>query len=135
MNPAQARTACVGLRAKTGRAVADVLAGTSLSPEPINRTVLVLARPERPSLFQPYHEVIDRRPSTLLGHMPDEAGCPLRREMRPSMIRPSAGLPLGQFTDRPDQHKIHRSASWRIEDAAVESTSLREALWNSFGSF
>ena len=55
----KAPTACVGLRAKTGRAVAVVLAGPSKTPQPITRTELVLASPDRPSLFQPYHEVMD----------------------------------------------------------------------------
>lgn len=51
--------ACVGLRAKTGRAVGVVLAGPFQSPQPITRTELVLATPEKPSLFQPYHEVME----------------------------------------------------------------------------
>lgn len=59
MNQAQATIACVGLRAKTGRAVGVVLAGPLGSPQPITRTALVLASPEQPSLFQPYHEVME----------------------------------------------------------------------------
>jgi hypothetical protein len=39
--------------------VAVVLAGPFRSPQPITRTELVLASAEKPSLFQPYHEVID----------------------------------------------------------------------------
>jgi len=54
-----AHSACIGLRAKTGRAVAVVLAGLGKSPQPITRTELVLAIPDEPSLFQPYHQVMD----------------------------------------------------------------------------
>ena len=36
-----------------------VLAGSFQSPQPISRTELVLAGAEQPSLFQPYHEVMD----------------------------------------------------------------------------
>ena len=59
MNQAQANIACVGLRAKTGRAVVVVLAGSFKSPQPIIRSELVLATAGKPSLFQPYHEVMD----------------------------------------------------------------------------
>jgi hypothetical protein len=59
MSQAQANVACVGLRAKTGRAVGVVLAGPVESPQPIIRTDLILASPEKPSLFQPYHEFMD----------------------------------------------------------------------------
>ena len=59
MNHTQSEIACVGLRAKTGRAVGVVLAGSFKSPRPIVRTEIVLATAQKPSLFQPYHEVMD----------------------------------------------------------------------------
>ena len=59
MNEAQNAIAGIGLRAKTGRAVAVVLAGPPESPRPITRTELVLTSPGKPSLYQPYHEVMD----------------------------------------------------------------------------
>ncbi len=59
MNQAQFDIACVGLRAKTGRAVGVVLAGPCAAPHPITRTDIVLATAEKPSLFQPYHEVME----------------------------------------------------------------------------
>ncbi len=59
MNEAQTTIAGIGLRAKTGRAIAVVLAGARNSPQPISRTELVLTGPEKPSLYQPYHEVMD----------------------------------------------------------------------------
>lgn len=59
MNQAQFNIACVGLRAKTGRAVSVVLAGPCKAPQPITRSDIVLATAEKPSLFQPYHEVME----------------------------------------------------------------------------
>src|SRR4030095_14483898 len=59
MSEVQTTVACVGLRAKTGRAVGVVLAGPLESPQPITRTELVLASPEQSSLFQTYHEVME----------------------------------------------------------------------------
>jgi hypothetical protein len=52
-------TACIGLRAKTARAIAVVLAGTAASPRAVIRTEITLASPENPALFQPYHELMD----------------------------------------------------------------------------
>jgi len=52
-------SACIGLRAKTARAVAVVLAGTSGSPRAVTRTEIALASPANPDLFQPYHQVMD----------------------------------------------------------------------------
>ena len=52
-------TACIGLRAKTARAIVVVLAGTAASPHAVTRTEIALASAVNPDLFQPYHEVMD----------------------------------------------------------------------------
>lgn len=49
----------IGLRAKTGRAIAVVLEGTVSSPQVLKRTELVLADPRVPATSQPYHEVME----------------------------------------------------------------------------
>ncbi|HXU07826.1 MAG TPA: hypothetical protein VN743_02435 [Blastocatellia bacterium] len=51
--------ASVGLRAKTGRAIAVALTGPSDSPRVILRTELRLTDPSQPATSQPYHEVMD----------------------------------------------------------------------------
>jgi hypothetical protein len=51
--------AAIGLKAKTGRAVAVVLRGPADSPQLIKRTELTLHDPRVPATFQPYHEVMD----------------------------------------------------------------------------
>ena len=58
-HPSSVTTACIGLRAKTARAIAVVLAGTTASPRAVIRTAITLASPEDPALFQPYHELMD----------------------------------------------------------------------------
>jgi len=58
-HPSSVTTACIGLRAKTARAIAVVLAGTTASPRAVIRTEITLASPEDPALFQPYHELMD----------------------------------------------------------------------------
>jgi hypothetical protein len=58
-HPSSVTTACIGLRAKTARAIAVVLAGTVAMPRAVVRTEITLASPADPALFQPYHEVMD----------------------------------------------------------------------------
>ncbi|HJZ67465.1 MAG TPA: hypothetical protein VKF81_04915 [Blastocatellia bacterium] len=52
-------TVSIGLRAKTGRAIAVVLTGSSDSPRVMKRTQLTLTDPRTPATSQPYHEVMD----------------------------------------------------------------------------
>ena len=49
----------IGLRAKTGRAIAVVLGGQLDSPQVLKRVELKLADPAFPETSQPYHEVLD----------------------------------------------------------------------------
>lgn len=49
----------IGLRAKTGRAVAVVLGGRLDAPQVLKRVELKLADPAFPETSQPYHEVLD----------------------------------------------------------------------------
>jgi hypothetical protein len=53
------RIACLGLRAKTARAIAVVVAGTGESPQAFTRAEIRLSAPETPGLFQPFHRVMD----------------------------------------------------------------------------
>ena len=49
----------VGLRAKTGRAIAVVLGGELDSPRVLKRVELKISNPSFPETSQPYHEVLD----------------------------------------------------------------------------
>lgn len=51
--------AAIGLKAKTGRAIAVVLCGPSNALRLVKRSELVLTDPRIPATFQPYHEVMD----------------------------------------------------------------------------
>jgi len=51
--------AAIGLKAKTGRAIAVVLSGPTDAPQLIKRTELILTDPRVPATFQPYHKVMD----------------------------------------------------------------------------
>jgi hypothetical protein len=59
MAKAEATTASIGLRAKTGRAIAVVLAGRPTAPRVIKRFEFSVVDPAAPETFQPYHEVLD----------------------------------------------------------------------------
>jgi hypothetical protein len=51
--------AVLGLRAKTARAIAVVLAGPHPSPAAIERAELSLMSPANPATFQPFHAVLE----------------------------------------------------------------------------
>lgn len=59
MAKAEAKTATIGLRAKTGRAIAVVLAGPPTGLHVIKRFEFSVVDPAAPETFQPYHEVLD----------------------------------------------------------------------------
>ena len=52
------RRVSIGLRARTGRAIAVVLGGSSASPVVLQRAELSLVDPRLPATDQPYHEVM-----------------------------------------------------------------------------
>jgi hypothetical protein len=56
---ANTQIAAIGLKAKTGRAIAVVLLGPADAPQLIKRSELILTDPRVPASFQPYHEVMD----------------------------------------------------------------------------
>jgi hypothetical protein len=59
MNDRRSHIACIGLRAKTARAIVVVVSGSESSPHASSRTEITLSTPSTPALFQPYHQVID----------------------------------------------------------------------------
>jgi hypothetical protein len=56
---ANTNVASIGLKAKTGRAIAVALQGPAAAPQLIKRMELVLTDPCIPQTFQPYHEVME----------------------------------------------------------------------------
>ena len=51
--------AAIGLKARTGRAIAVVLSGPADSPQLVSRSDINLTDPREPATFQPYHEVME----------------------------------------------------------------------------
>jgi len=51
--------AAIGLKARTGRAIAVALRGPFEFPQVIHRSELILVDPKVPATFQPYHEVME----------------------------------------------------------------------------
>ena len=56
---AQSNRMSIGLRAKTGRAIAVVLGGSIEEPVVLLKTEIKLVDPKVPATAQPYHEVMD----------------------------------------------------------------------------
>jgi hypothetical protein len=59
MPRSNSRSVSIGLRAKTGRAIAVVLGGRFDAPQILKRVELRIADPAYPETSQPYHEVLD----------------------------------------------------------------------------
>jgi hypothetical protein len=59
MARASSNRASIGLRAKTGRAIAVVMTGPVTSPRVIKRLEFSVIDPAVPETFQPYHEFLD----------------------------------------------------------------------------
>jgi hypothetical protein len=55
----QSNLVSIGLRAKTGRAIAVVLGGSVDAPVVVTKTEISLVDPKIPETFQPYHEVME----------------------------------------------------------------------------
>jgi hypothetical protein len=55
MNARRSQIACLGLRAKTSRAIAVVVSGTGESPQAVTRAEIALSTRDTPTLFQPFH--------------------------------------------------------------------------------
>ena len=55
----ESNAASIGLRAKTGRAIAVALTGPLNSPRVIKRVEFSVVDPAAPETYQPYHEVLD----------------------------------------------------------------------------
>src|SRR5882672_3518496 len=55
----QSNLVSIGLRAKTGRAIAVVLSGSIEAPVVLLKTEIKLVDPKVPGTAQPYHEVMD----------------------------------------------------------------------------
>jgi hypothetical protein len=53
------KTAAIGFRAKTGKAIAIGLTGNKKAPEFIGRWNVLLHDPEVPATYQPHHEVME----------------------------------------------------------------------------
>ena len=51
--------ACIGLRARTARAIAVVVSGTTGAPRAVTRAEVSLGTSDTPALFQPHHQVMD----------------------------------------------------------------------------
>jgi hypothetical protein len=58
MNERRSEIACIGLRAKTGRAIVVVVAGSEASVRAVRRDEIILGTHATPALFQPYHAVM-----------------------------------------------------------------------------
>ena len=133
MRPVNTNTASIGLKARTGRAIAVVLRGPAESPEIVKRTELVLTDRRVPATSQPYHEVMDLpwgealvavRPFvSAIEHVAAQALAQLVRELQSEGIR-VLGVGIAGAADR-DLRKISNP---HIRAHAAEGVLFRQVL-------
>ncbi|HXF40905.1 MAG TPA: hypothetical protein VN687_14405 [Blastocatellia bacterium] len=125
--------ASIGLRAKTGRAIAVALGGPPDSPRVIRRTELRLTDPSQPATSQPYHEVMDlpweeakaavRKISAIVENIASKALAQLVREIEAERVT-VRGIGIAGAGNR-DLEKI---GSTHIRAHAAEGVLFRHVL-------
>jgi hypothetical protein len=125
--------ASIGLRAKTGRALVVVLAGTMDAPQVVRKLEIRLDDPRLPATSQPYHEVMEmsweesqkavRKSATAIGAIAQKALKRLIDELQAEGIRVNSVGVVGS-ADR-DLAKI---GNYHIRAHAAEGVLFRRVL-------
>lgn len=123
----------IGLRAKTGRAIAVVLGGSSDSPRVLSKLEIKLVDPKVPATSQPYHEVMDlpwaesqravRKSSTAIEAIARKALAGLIKELQ------SQGLKVyGAGVVGAKDRDLARIGNYHIRAHAAEGLLFRRVL-------
>jgi hypothetical protein len=123
----------IGLRAKTARAIAVVLGGTTDAPQVLTKLEISLADPKIPATAQPYHEVMDlpwtesqravRKSAVAIEAMARKALARLIKELQARGMRVSAVGIVGA-KDR----DLARIGNYHIRAHAAEGVLFRRVL-------
>jgi hypothetical protein len=126
-------TGAIGLRAKTGKAIAVLLAGPSQAPRPMWRNEIRLASPSLRASYQPYHAVMDlpwadavtaaRATESVIEDVASEALRGIVREAHASGIHVASAGIVG-FLDR----DLARIGNPHIRAHAAEGILFRRVL-------
>src|SRR5437667_5817680 len=127
------KTATIGLRAKTARAIAVVLRGPADSPEVLRRLELRLHDPRVPATGQPYHEVMElpwqrsqvavRKTAKLIEAVATKALSQLIREVQASELVVSAAGIVGA-----PERRLEKIGSGHIRAHAAEDVLFRQVV-------
>jgi hypothetical protein len=123
----------IGLRAKTARAIAVVLGGTTDSPLVLAKLEIALADPKIPATAQPYHEVMDlpweesqravRKSAAAIEAIARKAVARLIKELRAKGMR-VCGAGIVGAKDR----DLARIGNYHIRAHAAEGVLFRRVL-------
>ena len=123
----------IGLRAKTGRAIAVVLGGTIDAPVVVAKLEIKLADPKIPATAQPYHEVMDlpweesqravRKSAAAIEAIARKALASLIKELRADGMR-VRGVGIVGAKDR----DLARIGNYHIRAHAAEGLLFRRVL-------
>ena len=123
----------IGLRAKTGRAIAVVLGGTSEAPLVLTKSELTLTDPKISATAQPYHEVMDlpweesqkavRKSAAVIEALARKALARLIKEIQSQGLKVSGAAIVGA-RDR----DLARIGNYHIRAHAAEGVLFRRVL-------
>ncbi|MFI5316865.1 MAG: hypothetical protein ACHQ6T_14285 [Myxococcota bacterium] len=138
--------AAIGLRVKTGRAVAVLLAGSAAEPHVLERREIPLSDPAVPHSHQPYHaalELGEQRAAPLVERACEAVRAVALRELRALCESLAAaghtprglGLVVGSLGDPAKlgnphvrAHALEGQLFWRALDAAARALDLRVSV-------
>jgi hypothetical protein len=136
----------VGLRVKTGRATAVVLAGSAQQPRVLERRALTLFDPDVPHSGQPYHVELEQPPeraAPLLARALQAIQSVGQRELRAlaesltgpgrtlagvALVAGSLGDPTGIRNPHVRAHALEGQVYWKALQAAAESLGIACAV-------
>jgi|SRR5882724_8746052 len=129
----QSNFVSIGLRAKTARAIAVVLGGTTEAPLVLTKLEIPLADPKIPATAQPYHEVMDlpweqsqkavRKSARAIEAVAQKALARLIKELRATGMKVS-GVGIVGAKDR----DLARIGNYHIRAHAAEGVLFRRVL-------
>ncbi len=122
------QSAVLGLRAKTGRAIAVILSGTAKAPQFVARLEIKLFDPDLPATGQPYHEVMEMpwsEATVAVRKLAEAIECVATAAVRKLMRE--HGLRVVGIVGAPDRN-LEKIGNFHIRAHAAEGVLFRRVL-------
>ncbi len=127
------KTATIGFRAKTGKAIAIALAGSRKAPEFLGRWNVLLHDPEIPATYQPHHEVMElpwaeaQRAARRLERGIEKITISVLKELARELARQGVELGCIAAVGSPDRN-LEKIGNFHIRAHAAEGILFRRVI-------